>query len=140
MVIIMTDIVYRNDVKPSLAEATKLYSHCTLGGRRPIGDEERFQLMLDNANLIITAWDKDRLVGIARCLTDFIYVTYMADLAVDERYQKQGIGKQLIREVQQHTRADAQVVLIAAPQAVDYYGHIGFSAHPSAWTLNKQLK
>ncbi|WP_367432031.1 GNAT family N-acetyltransferase [Snodgrassella alvi] len=125
----MTDIIYRNDVKPSLAEATELYSHCTLGGRRPIGDEERFQLMLDNANLIITAWDKDRLVGIARCLTDFVYVTYLADLAVDERYQKQGIGKQLIR-----------VVLIAAPQAVDYYGHIGFSAHPSAWTLNKQLK
>lgn len=99
MVIIMTDIIYRNDVKPSLAEATELYSHCTLGGRRPIGDEERFQLMLDNANLIITAWDKDRLVGIARCLTDFVYVTYLADLAVDERYQKQGIGKQLIREV-----------------------------------------
>ncbi len=28
-----------------------------------------------------------------RCMTDFVYVTYLADIAVDGYYQQQGIGK-----------------------------------------------
>ncbi len=39
--------------------------------------------MLNRANLVLTAWDGERMVGIARTLTDFCYVAYLADLAVD---------------------------------------------------------
>nr|WP_281271066.1 GNAT family N-acetyltransferase [Orbus hercynius] len=97
----------------------------------------RFQAMLDNANLLITAWDGDKLTGIARCMTDFVFTTYLSDLAVDEDYQHQGIGKQLIKEVQNKTTPECRIVLLSAPQAVNYYPHIGFSPHPSAWTLIK---
>lgn len=131
----MNKIIYRADIKPQLEETLNLYSHCSLGERRPLSDKTRFQAMLDNANLIITAWDNTRLVGIARCLTDFVYTTYLADLAVDEHYQKQGIGKHLIEEVQNNTTPECRIVLLSAPQAVNYYPHLGFSAHPSAWTL-----
>ena len=135
----MNNIAYRCNIKPELEETLNLYRNCSLGERRPITDKSRFQSMLNNANLIITAWDGQKLVGIARCLTDFVYITYLADLAVDEHYQKQGIGKQLIREIQKNTGENAGIVLIAAPQAVDYYGHIGFTAHTSAWVLKKPL-
>lgn len=83
----MNRIIYRYDIKPNLDETIALYSHCTLGERRPITDKKRFQAMLDNANLIITAWNDKELIGIARCLTDFVYITYLADLAVDDRFQ-----------------------------------------------------
>lgn len=136
----MRQIMYRSEIKPTYEQAYELYSHCILGGRRPIEDKQRFKGMLDNANLIITAWDDQKLIGIARCLTDFVYITYLADLAVEDAYQRQGIGKQLIKEVQKHTADNCSITLLAAPQAVDYYGHIGFTKHDSAWILKEHLK
>ncbi|MCO6515380.1 MAG: GNAT family N-acetyltransferase [Snodgrassella sp.] len=133
----MSLIIYRSDVKPTLEQAITLYRHCSLGERRPLMDTIRFQAMLDNANLLITAWHNNKLIGMARCLTDFVYITYLADLAVDEDYQRQGIGKQLIKEVKNNTDKACSITLLAAPQAVDYYRHIGFNAHPSAWILKE---
>ncbi|WP_338090337.1 GNAT family N-acetyltransferase [Snodgrassella gandavensis] len=88
---------------------------------------------------MIIVWDNGRLVGMARCMTDFVYVTYLADIAVDDCYQRQGTGKQLIREIQKNSDSNAKGILTAVPQAVDYYGHIGFAAHPSVWILNRPL-
>ncbi|MCO6507535.1 MAG: GNAT family N-acetyltransferase [Snodgrassella sp.] len=133
----MSLIIYCSDVKPTLEQAITLYRHCSLGERRPLMDTIRFQAMLDNANLLITAWHDNKLIGMARCLTDFVYITYLADLAVDEDYQRQGIGKQLIKEVKNNTDKACSITLLAAPQAVDYYRHIGFNAHPSAWILKE---
>nr|WP_234898228.1 GNAT family N-acetyltransferase [Aeromonas veronii] len=54
--------------------------------------------MLDHANLLITAWQGETLVGVARSVTDFHFCCYLSDLAVTESVQGQGIGKALIRE------------------------------------------
>lgn len=59
-----------------------LYSASTLGERRPVGDRERMRMMLENANLVITAWDGELLVGISQSMTDLAYATYLSDLAV----------------------------------------------------------
>ena len=112
-----------------------LYRASTLGQRRPVGDRARMGTMLRNANLVVSAWDATLLVGIARSLTDFSYATYLSDLAVRASHQRLGIGKELIRRTQQAGGPNARVVLLAAPAAVNYYPHIGFTQHPSAWTL-----
>jgi len=130
-------IIYRNNAKITAAQAIDLYIRSTLGERRPIDKVTTFADMLANANLIITAWDQEKLVGIARTLTDFSYVAYLADLAVDEQYQKQGIGKQLIEETKSHLNSECMIVLLAAPKANDYYQKIGFEHNPRAWTLKK---
>ena len=130
-------IIYRNNAKITAAQAIDLYVRSTLGERRPIDKVATFADMLANANLIITAWDQEKLVGIARTLTDFSYVAYLADLAVDEQYQKQGIGKQLIEETKSHLASECMIVLLAAPKANDYYQKIGFEHNPRAWTLKK---
>jgi predicted N-acetyltransferase YhbS len=91
--------------------------------------------MLAHANLVITAWDGDLMVGIARSLSDFCYITYLSDLAVRLEYQRQGIGRELIRRTQLASGPETKLVLLAAPGAVDYYPHIGFQQHPSAWLL-----
>ena len=130
-------IIYRNNAKITPAQAIDLYIRATLGERRPIDRVTTFADMLANANLIITAWDQEKLVGIARTLTDFSYVAYLADLAVDEQYQKQGIGKQLIEETKSHLNSECMIVLLAAPKANDYYQKIGFEHNPRAWTLKK---
>ncbi len=130
-------IIYRNNAKITAAQAIDLYVRSTLGERRPIDNVKTFADMLANANLIITAWDQEKLVGIARTLTDFSYVAYLADLAVDEQYQKRGIGKQLIEETKSHLNSECMIVLLAAPKANDYYQKIGFEHNPRAWTLKK---
>lgn len=118
-------------------QAIDLYTRSTLGERRPINNVETFRAMLANANLTISAWDGDKLVGISRSLTDFSYVAYLADLAVDEQYQRQGIGKRLIEETQKRLGSECMIVLLAAPKANSYYEHLGFEHNPRAWILKK---
>jgi predicted N-acetyltransferase YhbS len=127
-------ISYRTGNILDLDGVIELYRASTLGQRRPIDDRARMELMLRNANLVITAWDQDLLVGISRSLSDFTYVTYLSDLAVRESHQRQGIGKELIRRTQDES-APATIILLAAPAAEQYYPHIGFLHHPQAWRL-----
>lgn len=106
----------------------------TLGARRPTDDETRFSSMLSNANLIVTAWDDELLVGIARALTDWSYVSYVVDLAVRDSFQKRGIGTELLRRTRE-AAPQSTLVLFAAPDAEKYYERIGFTLHPSGWVL-----
>lgn len=128
-------ITYSADASLDVAQVIDLYNRSTLGVRRPVDKPDVFQGMIDNASILITAWDEHKLVGIARSLSDFTYVTYLADLAVDENYQQQGIGKQLIELTQAQTAPDCMMVLLAAPQANDYYPKLGFVHNPRAWML-----
>ena len=130
-------IEYRDNVIITAEQAIELYKRSTLGERRPIHNVQTFEAMLKNANLTITAWDGELLVGISRSLTDFAYVAYLADLAVDQQYQRSGIGKQLIEETKVRLGPECMIVLLAAPKANEYYEHIGFEHNPRAWTLKK---
>ena len=128
-------IEYRDNATITAEQAIELYKRSTLGERRPIHNVQTFEAMLKNANLTITAWDGKTLVGISRSLTDFAYVAYLADLAVDQEYQRSGIGKQLIEETKSRLGPECMIVLLAAPKANEYYEHIGFEHNPRAWTL-----
>lgn len=127
-------IEYRTNVDIHLDDVIELYVDSTLGERRPVGDRDRMERMLSGANLIITAWEGDTLVGISRCITDWAYCTYLSDLAVRLDHQHQGIGKELVR-LTREAAPEATVILLAAPKAVDYYPRIGMSRHESAWVL-----
>lgn len=129
------NIDYRDNASISLEAAIDLYRRSTLGERRPIDRPDIFEGMLENASLTVTAWHGDRLVGIARSLTDFSYVAYLADLAVDAEYQRQGIGERLIQETRGRLGKECMVVLLAAPKANDYYPRLGFEHNPRAWVL-----
>ena len=85
--------------------------------------------MLHHANLVVTAWDEDLLVGIARTLSDFAYVGYLADLAVRASHQRQGIGTALIQKTREQMGSRSMLVLLSAPRAVAYYPKMGFTRH-----------
>jgi len=110
-----------------------VYRDSTLGERRPVDDRERMRQMLERANLVVSAWDDDRLIGVARSLSDFCYATYLSDIAVRLAYQRQGVGRELIRRTQAEG-GRATVFLFAAPKAVEYYERVGFTAG-SGWIL-----
>jgi GNAT superfamily N-acetyltransferase len=130
-------ITYTDNAPLTVELAIDLYNRSTLGERRPVHRPDIFQGMLENASVTVTAWDGERLVGIARTLTDFTYVAYLADLAVDAAYQRQGIGKQLIQETRQRLGPECRVVLLAAPKANAYYAQLGFEHNPRAWMTHQ---
>ncbi len=126
---------YQTGNSLNLDQVIELYRASTLGERRPVDDRERMRKMLANANLVITAWDGDLLVGIARSVTDFCYTTYLADLAVRASHQRQGIGRELVRLTQDACSPETRLVLLSAPKAVDYYPRIGFTRQEQCWQL-----
>lgn len=127
-------VAYRLGNELDLDAVIELYRASTLAERRPVDDRERMAGMLRNANLVVTAWQGDLLVGIARSVSDFAYCTYLSDLAVRQSHQRQGIGLELMRRTQA-AGGRAQIILLAAPAAEGYYPHVGFQHHPQAWVL-----
>jgi len=131
----VSEIEFRFGNDLDLDQIIDLYNASTLGERRPVDDRRIMSDMLSHANLVVTAWDGALLIGIARTLTDFSYVGYLADLAVRASHQRQGIGIELIERTRQKMGPCSMLVLLAAPKAVEYYPNIGFTKHESAWTL-----
>jgi predicted N-acetyltransferase YhbS len=135
-------IQYDSAQKIGAEEFVDLLKRSTLAERRPVDDLRCVKAMLRHADLICTAWDGPKLVGIARSVTDFEYCCYLSDLAVDVAYQRRGIGRELVRHTRSKLGKRAMIILLAAPNARDYYPRIGFDAHQSAWILaaNQSLK
>ena len=108
------------------------------GITRPTHDAARIAQMFANANLVVSAWDGDHLVGVARALSDFCYCCYLSDLAVDTAYQRQGIGDTLITQVRHAMGDGVSLILLSAPGAIGYYPKVGFTAADNAFVIKRQ--
>jgi GNAT superfamily N-acetyltransferase len=129
-------ITYRRDAPLEAAAVADLFRRS--GIRRPVDDLARIQAMLDHANLTLSAWDGERLVGIGRALTDFRYCCYLSDLAVDRDYQRQGIGRSLVGQLSEVLGEEVTLLLLSAPEAMAYYPHIGFTRIENGWIVNRK--
>ncbi|CAM4457656.1 GNAT family N-acetyltransferase [Paenibacillus tarimensis] len=107
------------------------------GIKRPVDQPERIAKMLAGANLTITAWDDDKLVGIARALTDFCYCCYLSDLAVDLDYQKSGVGRELLVLIRQQIGEEVSLILLSAPEAMEYYPKVGLNKLENAFGIRR---
>lgn len=132
----MSTITYSDDRKITPAQLAAVFD--ASGIRRPTDDLGRMARMLEHGSLLITAWDGERLVGVARALTDYCYCCYLSDLAVDRAYQKGGIGRELIRRVQAAIGEQSMLLLLAAPEAMDYYPKVGFEVVQNGWIIKRQ--
>ncbi len=124
-------------IEPQLSpeEFVDVLRRSTLAERRPADDLPRIRGMLENANIIVTARVDNHLIGVSRAITDYYYCTYLSDLAVDVEFQRQGIGRELIRRTHEAAGLRSTLILLSAPQAATYYPHIGMEQHNSCWTI-----
>lgn len=128
-------IKYNVEKNISTEEFQHILNSSSLAERRPINDKERLTAMIKNASIIITARDNGKLIGIARSISDFVYCTYLSDLAVDMAFQKKGIGKELIRQTKL-TAPKAKLILLSAPKAKDYYPKAGMKNHDACFYID----
>lgn len=131
----MLMVTYQREPSLLPEEFIDVLRRSTLAERRPVNDVDRIRAMIENADLVVTARLDGRLVGMARAITDFAFCTYLADLAVDEAYQRQGIGRELIRRTHEAAGLHTAFILLAAPKAQSYYPHIGMTRHESCWVV-----
>jgi ribosomal protein S18 acetylase RimI-like enzyme len=108
------------------------------GIKRPTGEPERIKKMFDNSNLIISAWDNGKLVGIARSVTDFSFCCYLSDLAVHKDYQSMGIGKKLIDLTNDNIGESVMLLLLSAQPAMDYYPKVGFDKVENGFIIKRK--
>ena len=135
----MITIEYSVGPDLSVDEFVDILQRSTLGERRPLDDLSTLAGMLANADVLVTARNPEKLlVGISRAITDFSYCTYLSDLAVDVAYQRNGIGRELIRRTHRAAGLRTSLILLAAPKAETYYPHIGMVRHSSCWRIERQ--
>ncbi|MCK6541209.1 GNAT family N-acetyltransferase [bacterium] len=126
-------IEYSFDKRPSADQIIALYDRSGLP--RPTQDKERIQKMYDHSDLIVTAWDGDLLVGVSRSITDWVWSCYLADLAIHPDYQKNGIGKELVRLTKEKVGEEVMILLLSVATAMTYYPKIGMTKEDRAFTI-----
>jgi ribosomal protein S18 acetylase RimI-like enzyme len=131
----MPSITYSADERPDVGRIVELYRAARLG--RPVDDPHRIARMYDGSSLVLTACDATRLVGILRGWTDGAFDGYVCDLAVDPEYQKQGVGRELLRICVARS-PDVQWVLRASVIAADYYAHLGWERIENGWFWGRE--
>jgi len=132
----MNRIKYKIGVVPDISEIISVYERS--GINRPTNDEERISKMYKNSNLIVTAWENEKLVGISRSITDFCYACYLSDLAVIKDHQKEGIGKKLIEVTQTEIGERTALILLSAPLAMEYYPKVGFDKINNGFIIKRE--
>jgi predicted N-acetyltransferase YhbS len=134
----MSTVSYALEPDLETQEFVAVLRRSTLARRRPVEDLETIREMLQNADVIVTARIEGRLIGVSRAITDFSYCTYLSDLAVDEAFQRRGVGRELIRRTHQAAGLNTSLILLAAPQSRTYYPHIGMTQHEFCWLIPRQ--
>lgn len=130
------NISYTFDIVPEPDQIIELYNDAGLP--RPTHNEDRIGKMYENSNLIISAWDGDVLVGVARSITDWCWSCYLADLAIRQSHQKEGIGKKLIELTKEKIGEETMLLLLSVPTAMDYYPKVGFAKQESSFIINRE--
>lgn len=128
-------VIYREGEALDAAEVAALFD--ASGIRRPTHDLARIGAMLAHANLVISAWHGERLIGVARALTDFSYCCYLSDLAVARDWQRAGVGRELVRRVRERIGPQSMLLLLSAPEAMEYYPRLGFERVDNAFLIRR---
>jgi ribosomal protein S18 acetylase RimI-like enzyme len=88
------------------------------------------QKSIQNSQDVITAWDKEQLLGLIRTIGDTETILYIQDILVLSAYKRQGIGRRLIEEVLALNHNCRQIVLLTedSDETRGFYEALGFES------------
>ncbi len=131
-------IVYAEEPHLATEDFIDVLKRSTLADRRPVGSPDRIARMIAAANVLVTARDGGRLIGVSRCLTDFVYCAYCSDLAVDQAYQGRGVGKALLARSHALCGPETSLILLSAPGAMTFYPRAGMRAAQNCFVFDRK--
>lgn len=89
----------------------------------------------ERSHIVLTLWERDRLVGLARILSDGVQTSYLCDLAVEPDVQGAGVGKRLIDEILSRCKG-TELILRDSNLSTGFYERLGFQPVDNAWSLS----
>lgn len=94
-------------------------------------DREKVDRAFGKSQVVVSAWEKERLIGIARMLTDFEMYAAIFDVVVDPAFQRRGVGRLLMQKlIEQVPNACIHLTSTFGNEA--FYYALGFRFHKSA--------
>ncbi len=129
----MTDfkIAYREKL-PALAANYRLFE--TTGWNQAYrADEDELYAAISSSWYVLSAYDKNDLVGFGRIISDGVLYALICDLIVKPSYQKQGIGSTLLNKLIARCRMQQIRViwLFSAKGKRSFYQNFGFVERPA---------
>lgn len=106
----MDKIIFKEDVIPNIEEVMSLYED--VGWSSYTSDMKNLKNAIDNSLKVWTAWDGDRMIGLARVVGDNYSIIYIQDILVLENYQNRGIGSELLKLILDQYKSIRQIVLM----------------------------
>jgi ribosomal protein S18 acetylase RimI-like enzyme len=129
----------RKDLDP--AQLVRLYAQASWAAGRTADDVRD---MLAHSDLVLSAWDGSKLVGLGRVLTDYVYRASIWDVIVDKDYQGQDIGTQIMQRILQHPDLKrVELFWLCTRDKQAFYEKLGFSAKEQTgmvWARSKQAR
>jgi ribosomal protein S18 acetylase RimI-like enzyme len=122
-------LAYRHDRLTDMAPLVRVLR--SVGWDRRTVDPGQLERAIAGTTRMVGAWDGDELVGFARDLGDGVFTGHISMVVIDPRWQGQGIGTRLVRELIEPL-PDVRFSLGAAGGLLGYYERLGFEADPSA--------
>jgi ribosomal protein S18 acetylase RimI-like enzyme len=117
-----------------------LYRQAPWANTRSIEDARE---MLTHTDVAITAWNGNRLVGLGRVLTDYVYRASIWDVIVDTAYQGQDIGTQIIQRILEHPDLKRVELFWLCTRSPGFYEKLGFSSNEQTgmvWARSKHAR
>jgi ribosomal protein S18 acetylase RimI-like enzyme len=93
-------------------------------------DENKHTLKtaVQNSTYVVTAWNNEQLVGLARVISDDISICYLQDILVRPDYQRLGIGRILLSHCLERFDHVRTMMLLTdnEPKQIEFYKSLGF--------------
>ena len=121
---------------PSAEQALQLYKDSGIYNKQ--WTLERMKLTLQNSSILLCSYNESRLVGIARGITDFHWIAHLSHLAVHPDYQGQGIGKELIKKINQRLGNGVALMVHSDPKAKKFYENLGFEIYDDVYRIPRR--
>ena len=84
--------------------------------------------MLSSTNLVISAWDNQKIVGCGRVITDYIYRASIWDIIIDKNFQGQDLGSGIVHKILNHpTLVSVELFWLCTQDKQAFYRNLGFS-------------
>lgn len=90
-------------------------------------NEEKIKKIFTLSNIVTIAYDKDKIVGFGRAMSDGVFNAAIYDVVIEDTYQYKGIGQQIIGDLLAQLKDISCVHLVATTGNEEFYRKIGFS-------------
>ena len=90
---------------------------------------EKLVIAMKNSGAVYSAWDGEKLVGLANVLDDGIMTAYVHYVLVDPDYQCSGIGKELMNRINKQYETYLRILLVASDNNIGFYENCDYKTN-----------